>query len=60
MNDIVITTALRTPIGKAPNGTLKHTRPDDLAAHIIAAVLARTPGLDPAVVDDVVMGVRDA
>lgn len=56
MTDVVITAALRTPIGKAPNGTLKYTRPDEMAAHVIAALLARTPALDPATIDDVVLG----
>jgi len=56
MTDIVIVAAARTPIGKAPNGVLRTTRPDDLAAHVIAALLARTPGLDPALIDDVILG----
>ncbi len=56
MTDIVIVAAARTPIGKAPKGVLRTTRPDDMAAHVIAALLARTPGLDPALIDDVIMG----
>ncbi len=56
MTDIVIAAAARTPIGKAPKGILRTTRPDDMAAHVIAALLARTPGLDPALIDDVIMG----
>jgi acetyl-CoA acyltransferase len=56
MTDIVIVAAARTPIGKAPNGVLRTTRPDDMAAHVIAALLARTPGLDPALIDDVILG----
>jgi acetyl-CoA acyltransferase len=47
--------AARTPFGKF-NGGLAGVRPDDLAAHAISAVLARTPGLDPARIDDVVWG----
>jgi len=47
--------AIRTPFGKF-NGSLSGTRPDDLAAHAISSLLARTPGLDPARVDDVVWG----
>ena len=50
MTDIVIAAAARTPIGKAPKGILRTTRPDDMAAHVIAALLARTPGLDPALI----------
>lgn len=56
MTNIVIVAAARTPIGKAPNGVLRTTRPDDMAAHVIAALLARTPHLDPALIDDVIMG----
>ncbi len=56
MTDIVIVAAARTPIGKAPNGVLRTTRPDDMAAHVIAALLARTPSLDPALIDDVILG----
>lgn len=56
MTDIVIVAAARTPIGKAPKGVLRTTRPDDMAAHVIAALLARTPALDPALIDDVIMG----
>lgn len=47
--------AVRTPFGKF-NGSLAGVRPDDLAAHAISSLLARTPGLDPARVDDVVWG----
>lgn len=55
-DDAVIVAAVRTPIGKAPRGSLRHTRPDDLAAFALQAVLARCPELDPREVDDVVMG----
>jgi acetyl-CoA acyltransferase len=56
MTDAVIVAAARTPIGKAPNGMFRTTRPDDLASVVIAEVLRRTPGLDPAEVEDVIMG----
>ncbi|MDA1305934.1 MAG: thiolase family protein [Acidobacteria bacterium] len=56
MTDIVIVAAARTPIGRAPKGVLRTTRPDELAAHVMAALLARTPGLDPALIDDVILG----
>lgn len=52
----VIVSAVRTPIGKAPAGTLRHTRPDDLAAIVLREALARAPGVDAAEIDDVVMG----
>ena len=56
MTDAVIVSAVRTPVGKAPNGTLRTTRPDDLGALVIAEALRRVPGLDPKDVDDVIMG----
>jgi acetyl-CoA acyltransferase len=54
--DAVIVAATRTACGKAPNGALKNVRPDEMAAAVIARVLQRTPGLDPADVDDVLIG----
>src|SRR5436190_12087782 len=56
MPEAVIVAAVRTPVGKAPNGALRHTRPDDLAAAAITAALARVPALDAAEVEDVVIG----
>ncbi|MCL4812236.1 MAG: thiolase family protein [Vicinamibacteraceae bacterium] len=56
MKEAVIVSAVRTPVGKAPNGTLRTTRPDDLGALVIGAALARTPGLDPNEIEDVIMG----
>ena len=56
MKDAVIVSAVRTPVGKAPNGTLRTTRPDDLAALTLTEVLKRAPGLDPKEVDDVILG----
>jgi len=47
---------VRTPIGKAPRGTLAAVRPDDLGGLVIKEAIRRAPGLDPAEVDDVVMG----
>ena len=46
---------VRTPIGRY-GGALAAVRPDDLAAHVVSSLLARYPGLDPASVDDVVLG----
>jgi acetyl-CoA acyltransferase len=56
MNDVVIASAVRTAIGKAPRGTLRSTRPDDLAAVAIAGALERLPQLDRAEIEDVVLG----
>ncbi|MBB5057605.1 acetyl-CoA acyltransferase [Granulicella aggregans] len=56
MNEVVIVSAVRTAVGKAPRGTLKTTRPDDLAAFAIQGALARVPQLDKAEVEDVILG----
>ena len=56
MQDAVVVAATRTAVGKAPNGTLKTVRPDEMAAAVIGAVLRRAPGIDPRAVDDVIMG----
>ncbi|ADW69186.1 acetyl-CoA C-acyltransferase [Granulicella tundricola] len=56
MNEVVITSAVRTPVGKAPRGTLRTTRPDDLAAIAINGALARIPQLDHAEIEDVILG----
>ncbi|WP_371482722.1 acetyl-CoA C-acyltransferase [Kitasatospora sp. NBC_00315] len=53
--DVYIVDAVRTPVGKY-GGALAGTRPDDLAAHTLRALLERTPQLDPARIDDVVLG----
>ncbi|QNP69113.1 acetyl-CoA C-acyltransferase [Streptomyces roseirectus] len=55
MKDVYIVDAVRTPFGRY-NGALAGVRPDDLAAHAIRALLARSPELDPALVDDVYLG----
>ena len=54
--DAVIVSAARTAVGKAPNGALRYTRPDDLAAVAIEEALRRAPGLDPSEIDDVILG----
>ncbi len=56
MREAVIVNSVRTAVGKAPKGALRTTRPDDLAATVIKDVIARTKGLDPAEIDDVVIG----
>ena len=56
MRDAVIASAIRTPVGKAPKGTLRTTRPDEMAAVTIQAALSQSNGIDPAEVDDVIIG----
>jgi acetyl-CoA acyltransferase len=56
MNDAVIVSAVRTAVGKAPGGTLRGTRPDELAAAAIGEALKRANGIDAADIDDVILG----
>jgi acetyl-CoA acyltransferase len=56
MPDAVIVSSVRTPVGKAFKGSLRATRPDDLAALAIKEALARVPGLDAKEIDDVILG----
>jgi acetyl-CoA acyltransferase len=56
MRGAVVVSAVRTPVGKAPRGTLKTTRPDDLGAIAVKGALARVPALDPVTIDDVIIG----
>lgn len=55
MNEVFIVDAVRTPVGRH-GGALARTRPDDLAAVVLSSLLARNPELDPAGIDDVVLG----
>jgi len=56
MKEAVIVSAVRTAVGKAPKGTLRDTRPDDLGAAAIKAAIACVPGLAASEIDDVIMG----
>ncbi len=56
MNEAVIVSAVRTPVGKAPHGALRATRPDEMGAVVIKELLQRVPALDPADVEDVMLG----
>ena len=56
MLEAVIVSALRTPVGRAYKGTLRATRPDDLAALVIMQAIARVPGLSASEIDDVILG----
>lgn len=51
-----IVAAARTPVGKAPRGMFRNVRPDDMLVHVIHAVLKQCEGLDPAAIDDVIVG----
>ena len=56
MKEAVIVSAARTAVGKAQKGTLRATRPDEMAAQVLSSLLERTPGLDPAEIEDVILG----
>ena len=56
MKEAVIVSAVRTPVGKAPRGTLKNTRPDDLGAIAVKGALECVPMLDAKQIDDVIIG----
>ncbi len=56
MRQTVIVSAVRTAVGRAGRGTLRHTRPDDLGAAVVREAVRRVPGLDPASIDDLIVG----
>ena len=56
MRDVVIIDAVRTPMGRSKKGVFRHTRADDLSAHLMKAILKRQPNLDAAQIDDVIWG----
>jgi len=56
IQDAYIVSAVRTPVGKAPRGVFRNTRPDDLLAHVIRAAVAKAPGIDLSQIGDAVIG----
>ncbi|HUX92154.1 MAG TPA: acetyl-CoA C-acyltransferase [Gallionellaceae bacterium] len=56
IQEAYIVAATRTPVGKAPRGMFRNTRPDDMLAHVIKSVMAQAPDLDPAAIADVIVG----
>ncbi|MFL6717732.1 MAG: acetyl-CoA C-acyltransferase [Burkholderiaceae bacterium] len=56
LQDAYIVAATRTPIGKAPRGMFRHTRPDDLLVRAMQSAVAQVPGLDPALIEDAIVG----
>src|ERR1700683_4336515 len=56
MHDVVIASSVRTAVGKAQKGTLRSTRPDELAAVAIKGALERIPQLDVREIEDVILG----
>ena len=56
IQDAYIVAATRTPVGKAPKGMFRNTRPDDMLAHVLRSVVAQAPGIDTARIDDAIIG----
>ena len=56
IQDAYIVAATRTPVGKAPKGVFRNTRPDDMLAHVLRSVVAQAPGIDTARIDDAIIG----
>ena len=56
IQDAYIVAATRTPVGKAPRGVFRNTRPDDMLAHVLRSVIAQAPGIDVDRIEDAVIG----
>ena len=56
IQDAYIVAATRTPVGKAPRGVFRNTRPDELLAHVLRSVVAQAPGIDLSRIDDAIIG----
>jgi len=56
IQDAYIVAATRTPVGKAPRGVFRNTRPDDMLAHVLRSVVAQAPGIDVGRIDDAIVG----
>jgi len=56
LQDAYVVAAVRAPIGKAPRGMFRNVRPDDLLIHVVRAALAKLPSLDPAAIEDMIVG----
>ena len=56
IQEAYVVAATRSPIGKAPRGMFRTTRPDDLLVKVIQSALAQAPGLDPALIEDAIIG----
>ena len=56
IQEAYIVAATRTPVGKAPRGMFRNTRPDEMLAHVLRAVCAQAPGIDTSRIDDAIIG----
>jgi acetyl-CoA acyltransferase len=56
IQDAYIVAATRTPVGKAPRGVFRNTRPDEMLAHVLRSVITQAPGIDTSRIDDAIIG----
>ena len=56
IQDAYIVAATRTPVGKAPRGVFRNTRPDDMLAHVLRSVITQAPGIDVSRIEDAIIG----
>ncbi len=56
IQEAYIVAATRTPVGKAPRGVFRNTRPDEMLAHVLRSVVAQAPGIDTSRIDDAIIG----
>ena len=56
IQDAYIVSAVRTPVGKAPRGVFRNTRPDDMLAHVLREAIKRAPGIDASRIGDAIIG----
>ena len=56
IQDAYIVATTRTPVGKAPRGVFRNTRPDDMLAHVLRSVVAQAPGIDTSRIEDAIIG----
>ena len=56
LQDAYIVAATRTPVGKAPKGMFRNTRPDDMLAYVLKSVVAQAPGIDVDRIEDAIIG----
>ncbi|WP_140908708.1 acetyl-CoA C-acyltransferase [Cognatiluteimonas lumbrici] len=56
IQDAYIVAATRTPVGKAPRGVFRNTRPDEMLAHVLRSVVAQAPGIDVSRIEDAIIG----
>ncbi|MFA0677114.1 acetyl-CoA C-acyltransferase, partial [Vibrio sp. 10N.222.51.A6] len=56
MNNVVVVDCLRTPMGRSKGGAFRHTRAEDLSAHLMKGILERNPEVNPVEIEDIYWG----